>query len=375
VSKKVMTIFITKYFENIDNISGGYGERVLGLYGSYANNFSNTEHTIFFYTQRNNTILTFKNSKILKMKENVNPFSFIKIIGKEYKSYQKVRLILSWPYVSLGMVMIAFVCQFLYKCKIVLDVHDLPKEQSEAFSEKKNTFLLTTYLSFYTYISMKKADLSIMVSKNVVDYVEKEYKINRNKMNVIENGTFPTIIFPLEKIFHNERFTLTYCGSIVEGKGILPIITIVEHLKQKNIPVVFKIYGANVLGFIPNDILQIDTVQFSQINEVLNQADVLVIPYPKTLWFDITHPIKLSDYMAAGKPIVCLNLSTTGDIIRRYNCGIVCENYQKFEDALIDLFHNPRKKSMFGSNGSIAATRYLDWNILSQKMNDLMEAV
>jgi len=101
----------------------------------------------------------------------------------------------------------------------------------------------------------------------------------------------------------------------------------------------------------------------------------LVIPYPKTLWFDITHPIKLSDYMAAGKPIVCLNLSTTGDIIKRYNCGIVCENYQKFEDALIDLFHNPRKKSMFGSNGSIAATRYLDWNILSQKMNDLMEAV
>lgn len=370
-----MTIFITRYFENIDNISGGYGERVLGLYGSYSNNFSSSEHTIFFYTQKDNTLLTFKNSKILKMKENVNPFSFIKIVSKEFKSYQKVRLILSWPYVSLEMVMIAFICQFLYKCKIVLDVHDLPKEQFEAFSEREKSFLLNKYLFFYTYISLKKADLLIMVSKNVVDYVEKKYKINRNKMIVIENGTFPSIIFPLEKIFPNERFTLTYCGSIVEGKGIHPIITIVEHLKQKKIPVVFKIYGANVLGFIPNDILQIDGVQFSQMNEVLNQADVLIIPYPKTLWFDITHPIKLSDYMAAGKPIVCLNLSTTGEIIKKYNCGIVCENYQKFEDALIDLFHNPSKKSMFGSHGSIAASRYLDWNILSQKMNDLMEAV
>ena len=366
----VLTIFIANYFETIENIFGGYGERVFGLYGSYSNNFSSKDHTVLIFTQRNNTLLTYTNSTIQKIKENVSPLFLIKFIGERKKSFQKVRIIASWPDISLFGVIIIFICKYMYNCKIILDVHDLRTEQLMAFSEKRKNLFLMNFHRIFTFFIFKLVDLLIITSVNFLNYVAIEYKINKNKMILIENGTFPEYIFPLEKPSRNNRFTLAYCGSAAAGKGLIPLINIVERLKQK-IPIVFNIYGGNVLGLIPNDTLHIKAVPFSQINTVLNQADVLIIPYPKKLYFDITHPIKLSDYMASGKPIICLDIQTTGDIIRKFNCGIVCENYQQFEEALLYLYTNKDEIPVIGAHGRVAAITYFDWKNLAQKLYDL----
>ena len=201
---KVLTIFIANYFETIENIFGGYGARVFGLYGSYSNNFSSKDHTVLIFTQRNNTLLTYTNSTIQKIKENVSPLFLIKFIGERKKSFQKVRIIASWPDISLFGVIIIFLCKYMYNCKIILDVHDLRREQLMAFSEKRKNLFLMNFHRIFTFFIFKLVDLLIITSVNFLNYVATEYKIDKNKTN-LTLSRFATIAFAAFSIsdFHS----------------------------------------------------------------------------------------------------------------------------------------------------------------------------
>jgi glycosyltransferase involved in cell wall biosynthesis len=104
------------------------------------------------------------------------------------------------------------------------------------------------------------------------------------------------------------------------------------------------------------------------VNNVLANADVCVIPYPpNSLTFSLASLAKLSDYMAAGKPVVSTNLLYTAKIIRKYNCGFVAKNWSEFELFLEKLYNDRELAKRLGEN-AYRASKEFDYELLAQKL-------
>lgn len=365
---KPITIIISTYFKDVNELAGGLGERLVGLYGTYANRYKHM-YNIYIYAENEKKLIKFESSNPERIYPNVSVFRLFNII-KELCHNNKCNIVVSWPYVSVKSLFLITLCKKM-GCKIIIDVVDLPIEQQEAF-EKRKSFYTYLYLKINTKTSFWISDSFFVASDEFKSVMKNMYHINSNILQVIPNGTFSDIIIAKEKLVVNDFITLVYCGSILEGKGISNIIKCVENVRRKGYNVILKLYGYNGMNLKSNDWLIVDKVKFSQMNDVLNEADILLMPYPKKFYYDIAHPIKLSDYMASGKPIICFDLKVSKEMIERFNCGIVCNDDTQIEDAIVELSNNYELRKKLGNNGRKAAVEFFDWSVLSDKMNEAL---
>jgi len=71
--------------------------------------------------------------------------------------------------------------------------------------------------------------------------------------------------------------------------------------------------------------------------------------------------------MAAGKPIVSINLKETSRILNRFNCGLIANDWGEFELALETLYQNRELSRELGNNGRCAVEKFYNYELLSQK--------
>jgi glycosyltransferase involved in cell wall biosynthesis len=66
-------------------------------------------------------------------------------------------------------------------------------------------------------------------------------------------------------------------------------------------------------------------VPVSEVGAYLARADALLVHLQNQALFHITVPSKTQAYMAAGRPVLMAVGGDAADLVRRANCGIVCE--------------------------------------------------
>ena len=104
-----------------------------------------------------------------------------------------------------------------------------------------------------------------------------------------------------------------------------------------------------ITGFLPQE----------RVPEMLSVADITVLPYPKLpqdLWFS---PLKLYEYMAAGKTIVASNSGQIGEVIEDGETGVLTEPGNVFEltNALKVLLGNEQERRRLAENGRLQAIK------------------
>src|SRR5687767_15376389 len=95
-------------------------------------------------------------------------------------------------------------------------------------------------------------------------------------------------------------------------------------------------------------------IAHSQVPEVLSIADVAVVPsapVPASLGGTGT-PLKLFEYMAAGKAIVATDLNQAAEVIQNDHNGLLVEagDINRFSEALLTLLDNPKERDRLGQN-------------------------
>ena len=70
--EKLNTIFLATYFKDINEVSGGYGERVFGLYGTYAKKYNNADHNIYIWTEKDKKIIQCLGENFIEIKKDVH---------------------------------------------------------------------------------------------------------------------------------------------------------------------------------------------------------------------------------------------------------------------------------------------------------------
>jgi len=102
----------------------------------------------------------------------------------------------------------------------------------------------------------------------------------------------------------------------------------------------------------------------AKIPEILSAVNVAVIPYPqlpKELWFS---PLKLYEYMAAGKAIVASSSGQIAEVVQDGYNGLLVEpgNVNEFAQAITRLLKDPVELDWLGKNARQQAVEHHSWD-------------
>ena len=109
-----------------------------------------------------------------------------------------------------------------------------------------------------------------------------------------------------------------------------------------------------ITGFVPHN----------RIPELLSVADVVTLPYPELpaeMWFS---PLKLYEYMAAGKAIVASEAGQIADVIQSGHNGLLVQpgSVSELAQAISRLLENKVERERLGQNARRQAIAEHSWD-------------
>ena len=106
----------------------------------------------------------------------------------------------------------------------------------------------------------------------------------------------------------------------------------------------------------------------------LAAADVLLLPLTNVALNRARYPHKLSDYVAAGRPLVACDVGETGRLLRRYGFGqLSAATPEAFADAMAHVAAEPARWPSLGAETRAAAEAYFDWDALAGRLFNFWE--
>ena len=245
-----------------------------------------------------------------------------------------------------------------------------------------------------TRFTFENARKIICVSKPAKQHLIDSWKINPNKIEVIPNGVdvamFSSKHSPtdIRSEYHLDgKLVVSFVGSFQIWHGIdLLIESFAQVLQQipngklllvgdgparKSIEEKVKNLGigssVHITGLVPQN----------KIPEILLAVDVAVIPYPMLpheLWFS---PLKLYEYMAAGKAIVASRSGQIADVIQDGENGrlVTPGKIDELANMIVRLLNNPDEREWIGKNARQQAVEQHSWDRYIRRLEEIYHRV
>ncbi|MFX1486632.1 MAG: glycosyltransferase family 4 protein [Promethearchaeota archaeon] len=281
----------------------------------------------------------------------------------------------------------ALIYSLVKKCPVVRNVDDLWPEAIYDLGWIKSK-ILRRIINFASRITYKLSAAITPVSPGYVKTIVEKYRINKNKIHVIEVGV-NTEIFHSRNISKDDskgKFTVMYSGILSIGYDF-DIILKAARLLQNNEKIEFVIRGSgeyasrikrkiNELN-LKNVKLLVGRLDEHQLTEMLGLADVFLLPMNPAAAVDDGLPTKIFEYQAFGKPIICASKGEPARYIRVTESGLIIEpgNYDALSKAILSLYENKRLALDLGSNGWTHVSELLSYEKLGERMLEVFSNV
>ena len=116
-------------------------------------------------------------------------------------------------------------------------------------------------------------------------------------------------------------------------------------------------------------------IAHADVPEMLSIADIAVVPSaPVSASRGGTGaPLKLFEYMAAGKPIVATALNQAAEVIQDGHNGLLVEagDVHGFADAILTLLNDPVKRVRLGQNARQQAVEQYSWDEYTRRLEEI----
>ncbi len=104
----------------------------------------------------------------------------------------------------------------------------------------------------------------------------------------------------------------------------------------------------------------------------LRGFDVCMVPYVKSGYTETVVPVKLNEYLAAGKAVVSTNIPTVREFNEQHHVLVIAENTRdQFLEGIEEALRLPKDAATIARRRRIAALA--DWNVIVETMSDLIE--
>ncbi|MEW6328533.1 MAG: glycosyltransferase family 4 protein [Candidatus Micrarchaeota archaeon] len=278
-------------------------------------------------------------------------------------------------------------CALLKKIRnlpLVMDIPDITVDE-ETTPLSRPFYKLNENLVFNT------SDALSVVSEGVRKYAQGMVRDEdkRKRVEVIPNGVDVKFIksAPCEdvkkKFGLDGKFVVGFVGSLTPQHGIEYLIRAAPSIiaRAKNAKI-FIVGGGRMeqelrrlcssLG-IQESVVFAGIVPRAEISEYLSAMDVCVAPFPRGFVFSINHPLKLSEYLAAGKPLVVCG-ENVSRIAREAGAGLGAEQESPLSiaDAVVKLAEDGKMRRRMGASGRKYAVKKLEWRVLARKLEGVL---
>jgi len=250
---------------------------------------------------------------------------------------------------------------------------------------------------------IKCADKIVAVSDGIKKYYS-SLGVEKNKFVVIPNCVDSVLFKPMDK--NNCRKKLGFCGFPIIGfvgsfrpyQGLEAAIEmmpyVLKEMPQARLVLVGDAGKHNNFQFHPTidelkesakrlkvekNVIFTGRITSDLIPLYINSFD-LCLNIHKGLSFDgyfLGWPVKLFEYLACGRPVICSSIPDVKEIIQNYNCGICVEpdNPKKFAEKIIFLIRNKKMCDMYGENGRKTVLENYTWKCAANKLLSEFENV
>jgi glycosyltransferase involved in cell wall biosynthesis len=183
------------------------------------------------------------------------------------------------------------------------------------------------------------------------------------------------------------RFNVVFAGTMGKAQGLDAVLEAALLLRDKlpKIQFVLVCGGINVSRLREKATDQgLINVRFlsrrppSEIGDILNLGDVLLVHLKDDPLFRITIPSKTQAYMAAGRPILMAVRGDAAALVEKAGAGFTCtsEDPQAIADAVEKFYNMTRKElDLMGHNGKMFYEQELSLQIGARRFEEIFCSV
>ncbi len=260
-----------------------------------------------------------------------------------------------------------YICLRLLRLRYLLELHGIPSLERDLFKQSKRNRLKNPILKRIEKQTIRYAALVTTCSDSMTAYVS---GINPHVRTLL-GGAHAVKRAPTDQ-YPDKATTILYTGNTRPWQGLdflesasKVLATSLYHFKfilvlseRKNIP----------NWFVENPFV---TIHFNlaeeEMNQVMSDADILVLPRILDKVTEISFPSKIFEYMASGKAIVAADLGDVSTVLQHNRSALLYPpgNLEIFVSEVIRL-EDRGFRTALGEAAMLEATKY-EWGIVGQQ--------
>ena len=294
-------------------------------------------------------------------------------------------IIASSPPISVAI--IGTYMSYIAKKPLIIDLRDIWPDAALSLNIVKKNFwiMIITKLEMWSYNRSSKI---LVNSPGLKDVLIRQKHIDNKKIIYLPNGfDFDLLKYvkPPKNLKEHKKFIVMYSGLLGLAQNPLIFIDMAINLQEyPNIQILIVgegIYKKDLKYQIEqyhlNNILLLNYMSRTEVLNLINNADLMLITYKHNDMFRNNIPSKLFEFLALGKPIL-INLEGEGSkIIKESQSGecINTENGKELAMTILKYYNNQQLLKIWGQNGKQYVQKYFDQTKLSQQLNDLIQSI
>lgn len=217
------------------------------------------------------------------------------------------------------------------------------------------------------------------------DYLKLSYNLPGQKSNFIPNGVDIDMFSNSnndvrENIGVSQKeFIIGFVGFLGDWVDLHPLINAIKQLKLKiNIKLLivgsgtrFEYLKKFVLeNNIQDNIMFTGNIPYGEVVNYISIMDICVLPFDASMVSKSASPLKLFEYMACGKPVICSPLpgirNSVGDLV------FYVTNEQEWAEMILELYYNEELRIQLGKNGMNFVREKYSWNNICNKFETVL---
>lgn len=250
---------------------------------------------------------------------------------------------------------------------------------------------LWTPVLYFCEKKMLRHSQGIFVQSQLTkDYYANKYGLNPDKIAVITNGAHtltPKIQFenPVKKAelgISKSDVVIGFAGSIHYWHGMDEMQQFMRDTLEKFQSVKFLFVGsggplaksfADSFQKDKNRIIFKGNVQHEMMPYYIKLFTIAIAPYPFMQLFYFS-PVKLFEYMAAGKPIVAARIGQIADVLEHKKTGLLYGpgNFAEMQICIESLINDKKYRDSIGQNAQLEFKQKYTWHKKGQELDEFI---
>jgi glycosyltransferase involved in cell wall biosynthesis len=241
---------------------------------------------------------------------------------------------------------------------------------------------------------LRQADFCVMQSRELQRYFIDAHKLDPDRTAVVCNGADVEKFQPTpadralaDRFDLNGGPVLGFIGSMSAWHGINNLLRIIETIVADFPSTRFLLVGSGggqekqirtylEKRALTRQVIQTGYVAHVEIPHYLQLMDVVLAPYPNLPFFYYS-PVKVFEYMAAGKAVVTTRIGQLARIIRDGWDGVLCPpgDFDAYIQAISGLLENPEIARQMGANARETIIQQHTWRHKAQAYEKICQQV